>query len=249
MIIPRFLRFVIPVVAFACVGAAYGAACVPLYHTIHYTCGDGTLASGKSLPADLQVEYGKTVSHRSFDFSICNAPAGTVFAGYNIFIGEDDTSDIYVSSLDGFTYYYTSDMTVAMRFAPLVPDPADVWAHVLDGQITSNSSSKKDDNFTLDFYYGQIGAEIFCSSTQPQNEVVGFPAGGNLKQNIFGSGRYCYCRVTSPVSEQSPWVFANDHGGWFGGTDCNNYCANKCSDLISSNISFRLAIFAGFMPQ
>lgn len=242
----RLLRYLCLMMFPIWVTVAHGDDCVPLNYTITYTCGNGTVASGKSLPSPLPVQYNTNVTHRSFNASVCNAPSGQVFAGYWILPADGQTTDVYVTDLTDFTYYYTSDMTVAMRFIPLVPDANTVWAHVLDDDKSANKSGNWSSSLSVDFYYGRIEAEVKCSSSKPANSTAGFQYSGTPGTGL--SNRYCYCHVTSPASSSSPWVFVTDMGLLLGGISCSSSCANKCNAALVENLDFRLSMFSGFMP-
>ena len=51
-------------------------------------------------------------------------------------------------------------------------------------------------------------------------------------------GRYCWCRLTHPVS--SLWIFANHNGGSASG--CVATCADRCGYNVRNNVTLRAGL-------
>ena len=57
-------------------------------------------------------------------------------------------------------------------------------------------------------------------------------------------GRYCWCRLTHPVS--SLWAFSSDYGS---ASDCASDCSGYCGYYVRSNVALRAGLFGSVAPD
>ena len=57
-------------------------------------------------------------------------------------------------------------------------------------------------------------------------------------------GRYCWCRLTHPVS--SLWVFNYAYGS---ASDCASYCTRDCGRNVQGNVALRVGLFGSVVPD
>ena len=107
------------------------------------------------------------------------------------------------------------------------------------------------------FPYGEVMGTSVCSTLAPENTSYGYYTGYIADDQAFVqsqydawvgasrpttvAGRYCYCRLKSPVFAGSPWVFRHDYGS---ASYCATYCAFYCGDYLRYYAVLRGAVFA-----
>lgn len=236
----RYIFFVIyvllPVLAMA-------ETCVKAGFNITYSCGEGTLISGKTLPTTESVDYGKYARvGELYSCSSCNPPSGKLCVEDGLFVN-DEWIALDRSYFSGFTYYYSSDMVVAPYYISEsdIADVDQLRSHLgtLDtgGYNVSNGVAGE---WVVATTVGVVRGKSKCG---PEAEYTGSSAAGFVPENQDAiedakSGIYCYCKITEPDVD-GLWVFYNYS------SNCSNDCAKSCA--LSTGSGFYSGMLSGVM--
>lgn len=253
--------------------AANAEECLRNTFNITYSCGTGSsVASGKSLPANITVAYGQTVTPTGIAHDVCTVPTGKMWAGNMI----DTTAITSNSTIPSFKYYYTHDSEITPRWldaptttlsqkflqdnyretvssfcmkADTTPD-----SHYNNQNKCSDSTwnTMVTNDWAIILPYGEIIGTSRCSTTAPANtsEGIGYIADDQAAiQTEYDTnaprGTYCYCKLKSPSFTNSPWVFVKHFSN--GANYCMVMCPRQCAEGTkygSSPISFKRALFS-----
>ena len=209
---------------------AMAETCVKAGFNITYSCGEGTLISGKTLPETKSVDYGASFYvDLERPCSLCTPPNGKLCVGQGLFVDDN------LVALHGYTgsvsskYYFTSDMVVAPYYISK-SDIADIDA--LRANLSRNSEVRQS-NVLVKGVSGEweialpMGVVRGKSKCGPETESDALDAIGFIPENQEAidnatSGSYCYCKITEP-DVNGLWVF----GGY--SYPCAKNCAEQCT--------------------
>lgn len=223
-------------------GDAYASACVQSTFNVTYSCNGGTLSG--TLPSDTTATYGKSFSPTVITEDMCTPPSGHIYAGQAILVDGVEVAYYAYNRAKKFTYYYTSDIVIAPHWAA-VAEPAVLATNLGINGTNGTYSNGASGTWSVKFYYGTISGISQCSTIGPENNAWGYYTGilaaDPEEIEASTSGQYCYCKMTSPAINDSPWVFLFDRGntGY-----CGSNCAIRCGYHIANESAFRASIFS-----
>lgn len=213
-------------------------------YTITYSCGDGTVVS---LPAAKTVTYGTTVSAQALGGTYCTPPSGNVYAGLEV-LGSDGNvqATFYGTGALSFKYLYDRDIVVQPKY--ITGFSQDNMVAAADIVATSYSGNTSANTWNAKFFYGDVSGIDKCTSIVAQNAnndvYVGFvPDDQTGVTDSTEEGIYCYCKMTSPAFENTPWVLG---GKYASASACRNDCAPRCSWILTTGgaTSYRQILFS-----
>lgn len=237
-----------------------GDAAVPDGYKIHYSCGAGTLKSGQTLPESTAVQLGASVQPTNITTTYCTAPANHIWNGQEFVVdGNVVAVNITRNGSPSITYRYTHDITVQPHWVPLVD--AELARSAVDlyvGHENDYAGSRFDANWgnwtwtSVGYAFYMQGA-AFCSPIEPQNTsvTVGIIPDNQAELDAeyarkARDGRVCYCKMTNPSVEGSPWIVGNIYGST---GSCTGDCVSMCGARGHRNLGTRRAYLSGFLKN
>lgn len=237
----QIYKFFIVMIGVILVTSTMAETCVKSVFNLTYSCGAGTLISGQTLPATESAQYGGIKYSVSSLYDICTPPSGYYIAGHGYFIDGEMVSP----STYGWRYYYTSDMTIEPIYKSKteIADVSQMVRHINDDYLNINgfvgeyASKATTGTWWVAHPYGVVQGKHKCVSLIPE-----IPQKGIIPDNqdeitnasLMSSSAYvngaCYCKITQPVLEWSPWVLGAKHSG----ANCYNNCAATCAMGVST---------------
>ena len=132
---------------------------------------------------------------------------------------------------------------ICMIFVPAIVFGATMCAKnntlvvALDSSVGGSTYTQDNANskWTTTFAYGIVKGVSACTS------FSGGSQGNTTKNEITRgerNGRYCWCRLTHPVS--SLWAFYYDYGS---ASDCASYCSHYCGRNVQNYAALRAGLF------
>ena len=126
---------------------------------------------------------------------------------------------------------------------------------VLDPSITIKGSSRNDTMGTWWAWssYGTVYGISACLNSTKGKDVGGTVPHLHYTDNdgndhlVTGSekyGRYCWCRLTHPVS--SLWAFSGDYGS---ASSCASNCTSYCGNSVQLYVALRAGLFGSIAPD
>ena len=115
----------------------------------------------------------------------------------------------------------------------------DTVAVILDPSITGTGYTKDDNTmtWTATFPYGTVYGVAACLSVSGGSQGATnatLTAGGGERE-----GKYCWCKVSHPVS--SLWAFFS--AVYSSAASCASFCALYCGDYVRSTVALRAGLF------
>lgn len=174
------LLFVLVVFLFS-TGAWAVSDCVMEKYNVTYSCGDGTLADGKTLPAAATATYGETVTLSAIGVDLCTPPSDEYkYAGQSIYMDGVQVADsgqwnwVYYqdpSTPKGFSfeYLFVGDIEVRPKWAKIATqDNMNAYLGAPDNTYCRQDSNWKSDGYsknigmtyTFETYDTNYGAEV-----------------------------------------------------------------------------------------
>lgn len=237
----------IPGVIIACCvigvcGGAWGDTCIKSNFNVSYSCNGGTKTG--TLPSDTTATYGASFTPTAITASMCSAPSGYVYAGQAIIIDGETVAYYSSTGAKSFSYYYTTDIEIGPRWAP-VAEPATLVSHLKENGQDYAYSDGASAQWTAHFYYGAVSGVSKCTTVKPENtngSSTGLIADQDAVEGATAGGQYCYCKMTEPYIAASPWVF---HSALGSASSCASNCAYYCGASVRADAVFRASVFAG----
>lgn len=217
--------------------------CVSENYTVSYSCGDGT-ATG-TLPSNQVATFGSDFTPVLLNTNHCTPPSGKVIDGIEIWL-DDAYNGAFSRTAAKFTYYYASNIVIKPRYIGTA-DINTLWAlRGLNGVSYTYNTSER--TWQTVFPYGIVSGIAACSNVKPKSSVAGWNAGVVAEdQNAITeeSGLVCYCKMTEPTADASPWVLANIYAN---ASTCSANCALNCGNCARISAVFRASAFSGTRP-
>ena len=138
---------------------------------------------------------------------------------------------------------------ICMIFVPAIVFGATMCAKnntlvvALDSSVGGSTYTQDNANskWTTTFAYGIVKGVSACTS------FSGGSQGNTTKNEITRgerNGRYCWCRLTHPVS--SLWAFNYDYGS---ASNCASNCTYACGNRVQDNVALRAGLFGSVAPD
>lgn len=196
---------------------------------IHYSCGDGTVAT--TLPEPIPVLYNQSVTPTLIK-SQCTPPDDYVWAGQQIVVDGVVTTNLLSASATKMTYLYARDITIQPRF-------------VYKGYLRdftqyggpSYSSNRAARTWTFNGWMGQISGYAICADVDPgtSNTISGYVPPQEVQAEIDAvhesasdssahNGMVCFCRSDGSDGNEywNRWALAAIYSS-------NSACAGDCA--------------------
>lgn len=134
---------------FVVTGAWAVADCAMETYNVTYSCGDGTLAEGKTLPEATTATYGATVTLSAIDRVVCNPPSDEYkYGGQSIYVNGKQVAD---SGRWNWTYYQGMGSAVGFSFKYLFLTDIEVqpkWVKAVTPENTNAYLGSYYDSYT-----------------------------------------------------------------------------------------------------
>lgn len=192
---------------------------------IHYSCGDGTIAT--SLPESTAVSYNQSVTPTLIK-SQCTAPDGYIWAGQYIVVDGVVSTTLLSASATSMTYLYARDITIQPRYVA-----ANGVVDIIELGGPTYSSNKSTRTWTFDDWMGRMSGQAICATVDngTTNTISGYMPPQDVQAQINAqhesaagttahNGVNCFCRLTS--NGTSNWALAAVYAS-------NSACANDCA--------------------
>lgn len=248
------MKFVALILCLICFDAFAVADCVKETFKIKYDCGEGTLAEGATLPAEMAVAYGQTVTTSPIPIATCVPPSDEYrYGGQAIY---QNGKQLSVSAMADqrfyqnpgtpaaltFQYLFVTDITIQPKW---VKNPNADMVRAYFGSETRgytsemalswiHDSSSVSEPGTWEIYYpwGWVSGESRCAGTidqdwNNQNAPFYVPVQqDNITETYWGV--FCYCRMVQPV--ESKWIFRFQSSS----QGCDGNCEGTCADYFGT---------------
>ena len=244
--------------------------CVDETYTITYDCGDGTVASGKTLPEPQTATYGESVTLArlvsadrlgNLNQLTCVTPTGKAWGGISIYADGERVATYGINTAVTFTYNFTSDIVVRPNWVgPATPDDlraamgsggngADGYEFSQTLGYTINSPSGTEIGTWRAYYdFGYVDGDALCVGySETDFTSTGVALYIPRKQDLAYEDRHedyygnvCYCRAKIDGVD-SPWVF-RFISSWEG---CDNNCEHNCVDYFIGVEWYRSTVLTG----
>ena len=253
-------------------GAWAVADCAMETYNVTYSCGEGTLADGKTLPETSTVKYGETVTVSAIDRKICNPPSDEYkYGGQSIYVNGQQVADsgrwnwVYyqdVGTAPGFKfkYLFLTDIEVQPKWVKAVT-PENINAYL--GSYYASYTSELGLTWDHDPRDSNLNAET--DGDVPGYWAVHFPWGwlegeatctGYSEDDWRSVGRPFYVAIDQDKIVEQTWglncwcrVTAPFESSWFfrfseGWQACDINCEATCADYAA-----HLGGFSGFVAS
>lgn len=202
---------------------------------IHYSCGDGTLADGQTLPEPTPVKYNQTVTPQLIK-SQCVGPNNGYekWAGYQIVAeprvvdewgdGEPIVADVLSKTAQSFVYKYTRDITIQPRWVGTLSED------IVPGGIEYTATNGVLGEWSFVGWSGTASGVSYCGVPTVSNVganlgiTFGLTSGDSIA-DYMDTGPVCYC-LNEQCSGCGPvWVQTQVYDDV---DACSAECATTC---------------------
>ena len=232
-------KIILPIIMLC--GVANADTCVRSNFTVTYSCGDGTLADGQTLPAEQTVNYTSIFTPNTMTYDMCVPPAGFTQVGFSVYINNKEV--FFGKSIGKFSYYYTDDITIAPHYEQVAKPEILARLPLGSGYYNLNYSAPYGTDTTTNtwyktFYFGTIRATTKTCDVKPENTaekaffVPNTTKQKEIEEATSNSGNYCYCKLIEPYLEDSPWVYVYVNPSYY--KNCLEACSGTFSNLGNS---------------
>lgn len=149
-----------------------------------------------------------------------------------------------------FKYNYTSDIQIVPRYVQKNIASAAVIKANLGLNSDSFTYDEENKTWSVEFPYGVVSGIARCVNVWPFNLAFGYLSGyvpnDEVQEEIsadLDGGRYCYCKLVSPLMDNAKWVLYHGHSEE---SICGALCARDCSEYAFARHGvFRSAMLVG----